>query len=79
MKWLTVFDFLYARSYVNHYRGKGGRFVTVLQFRDFLARPIFTYKEKLVYGEKKKANIFANSTCQQVNKGKNIGDKQRSP
>ena len=28
---------------------------------------------------KRKANIFENCTCQQVNKAKNIGDKQRSP
>ena len=28
--WFTVADFLYARSYVYHYRGKRGRFVTVL-------------------------------------------------
>ena len=30
VKWFTVADFLYARSYVYHYRGKRGRFVTVL-------------------------------------------------
>ena len=39
----------------------------------------FAYKSKLIYGEKSKVNIFENCTCQQVNKAKNIGDKQRSP
>ena len=35
--------------------------------------------KKLIYGEKRKANIFENCTCQQVNNAKNIEDKQRSP
>ena len=30
-------------------------------------------------GGKRKANIFENCTCQQVNKAKNTADKQRSP
>ena len=34
---------------------------------------------KLIYGEKRKANIFDNCTRQQVNKAKNTADKQRSP
>ena len=34
---------------------------------------------QLIYGEERKANIFENCTCQQVNKAKNFGDKQRSP
>ena len=45
----------------------------------FSRKTNFAYKYKLIYGEKRKANIFENCTCQQVNKGKNIGDKQRSP
>ena len=40
VKWFTVADVLYTQSYVYHYRGKQGRFVTVLWFRDFLARPV---------------------------------------
>ena len=39
----------------------------------------FAYKEKLIYGEKRKANVFENCTCQQVNKAKNFEDKQCSP
>ena len=35
MKWFAVADFLYARSYVYHYRGKRSRFITVLWFWDF--------------------------------------------
>ena len=42
-------------------------------------RTNFAYKQKLIYGEKRKANIFENCTCQQVNKAKNTADKQRSP
>ena len=34
---------------------------------------------KLIYGEKRKANIFENCKCQQVNKAKNFGDKQQPP
>ena len=46
----------------------------------FSCKTNFAYKyQKLIYGEKRKANIFENCTCQQVNKAKNIGDKQRSP
>ena len=53
-----------------HYRvytGKRGRSITVLWTRD------------LIHGEKMKANIFENCTCQQVNKAKKTADKQRSP
>ena len=39
----------------------------------------FAYNEKLIYGEKRKANVFENCTPQQVNKAKNFGDKQCSP
>ena len=42
-------------------------------------RTNFAYKQKLIYGEKRKANIFENCMCQQINKAKNFGDKQRSP
>ena len=37
------------------------------------------FSHKLIYGEKRKANVFENCTCQQVNKAKNFGDKQCSP
>ena len=38
-------------------------------------RTNFAYKQKLIYGEKRKANIFKNCTCQQVKEAKNFGDK----
>ena len=57
MKWFTVADFLYARSYVYHYRGKRGRFVTVLWFRDFLARPILPIN-RCQFMEKRGRQIF---------------------
>ena len=42
-KWFTVADFHTLEAmfmYIDHYSGKGSRFVTVLWTRDFLARPI---------------------------------------
>ena len=37
-KWFTVVDF--HNVFIDHYSGKGGRFVTVFWTRDLLARPI---------------------------------------
>ena len=45
----------------------------------FSCKTIFAYKQKLIYGEKRKSNVFENCSCLQVNKAKNFGDKQRSP
>ena len=53
-----VDDFLYARSYVYHYRGKRGRFVTVLWFRDFLARPVLPINRSY-FMEKRGRQIFS--------------------
>ena len=43
----------------------------------FSRKTNFAYKEKPIYGEKRKANIFENCTCQHVNKAKSTADKQR--
>ena len=62
------------------YKGKRGRFVTLLGTPDFLARPILP-RNRTQFMEKRKkkgkANIFENCTCQQVKKAKNTADEQR--
>ena len=70
-KWLTVVSYSRSNVVIDHCRGKGGRFVTVLWTRDFLARPILPGNRSLFMKKKRKSNIFENCTCQQVNMAKN--------
>ena len=48
-----------------------GIFLFIISFLIFF-RILFVISG--IYGEKRKANIFENFTCQQVNKAKNFGD-----
>ena len=63
----------HARSsvFIDHHRGKEGRFVTVLWTRDFLARPTLPGNRGQFTKKKRKANIFKRCTCQQVNMARN--------
>ena len=81
VKWFTVVDFLPARSNVNlHNRAKLSRLLLHCFVNSgFPRKTNFAYTQRLIYGEKRKANVFENCTCQQVNKAKNTAGKQHSP